>query len=208
MGQNEFLDEKIIEMMGKLENGAGDSEESYKKESQEKRSIYSGVKILGKWIYFEQFLLADGVIRIMLPKDFEPMSQEIARKKYPSEHRPEIIMTNETGTINLMFQYMEGEVTDATVQIFRNQVFGMMKRVNPGIKEQEVGTINLSGKTVAYVEFSNPVMNGKLYNLMFYLAVNGQPLMGSFNCQTKEMKYWRTVAFEMVQSIEIVGEGE
>lgn len=208
MGQNEFLDEKIIEMVGKLENGAGDSEESYKKESQEKRSIYSGVKILGKWIYFEQFLLADGVIRIMLPKDFEPMSQEIARKKYPSEHRPEIIMTNETGTINLMFQYMEGEVTDATVQIFRNQVFGMMKRVNPGIKEQEVGTINLSGKTVAYVEFSNPVMNGKLYNLMFYLAVNGQPLMGSFNCQTKEMKYWRTVAFEMVQSIEIVGEGE
>lgn len=208
MGQNEFLDEKIIEMMGKLENGAGDSKESYKKESQEKRSIYSGVKILGKWIYFEQFLLADGIIRIMLPKDFEPMSQEIARKKYPSEHRPEIIMTNETGTINLMFQYMEGEVTDATVQIFRNQVFGMMKRVNPGIKEQEVGTINLSGKTVAYVEFSNPVMNGKLYNLMFYLAVNGQPLMGSFNCQTKEMKYWRTVAFEMVQSIEIVGEGE
>lgn len=208
MGRNQFLDEKIIEMMGKLENKAGDSQESHKKESQEKRSIYSGVKILGKWIYFEQFLLADGAIRVMLPKDFEPMSQEIARKKYPSEHRPKIIMTNETGTINLMFQYMEGEVTDATVEIFRNQVFGMMKRVNPGIKEREVGIINLSGKTVAYVEFSNPVMDGKVYNLMFYLAVNGQPLMGSFNCQTKEMKYWRTVAFEMVQSIEIVGEGE
>ena len=39
---------------------------------------------------------------------------------------------------------------------------------------------------------------------MFYLAVKGQPLMGSFNCRTKEMKYWRPVAFEMIQSIETV----
>ncbi len=203
MGQNEFLDEKIIEMMQKMENDAGDSGESQKKEEEERRNIYTGVKILGKWLYFERYLLADSVSSIMLPKNFEPMSQEIARKKYPSEHRPEIIMTDETGTINLMFQYMEGEVTDTTVENFRNQVFGMMKWMNPGIKEQETGTMDVSGKTVAYVEFSNPAIGGKLYNLMFYLAVKGRPLMGSFNCQTKEMKYWRSVAFEMVQSIEI-----
>ena len=141
---------------------------------------------------------------MMLPEKFELMNEDIARRKYPSEHRPELIMTDETGTVNLMFQYMEGEVTDETVEALRNQVFGMMKRVNPGIKEQEIGTMQISGKTVPYVEFSNPVIDGKLYNLMFYLSVNGRPLMGSFNCQTKVMKYWRSVAFEMVQSIELL----
>ena len=103
-----------------------------------------------------------------------------------------------------MFQYMEGEVSDATIENFRNQIFGMMKRVNPGIKEREIGSMDVLGKKIAYVEFSNPAMDGKLYNLMFYLAVKGQPLMGSFNCRTKEMKYWRSVAFEMIQSIETV----
>lgn len=141
---------------------------------------------------------------MMLPKDFVPMSPDIARKKYPSEQRPETILTDETGTINLMFQYMEGEESNTTIESFRNRIFGMMKRVNPGIKEREMGVVDAAGEQIAYVEFSNPVMDGKLYNLMFYLAVKGRPLMGSFNCRTKEMKYWRSAAFEMMQSIEMV----
>ena len=141
---------------------------------------------------------------MMLPTNFVPMSQEIAKIKYPSEHRPETIFTDETGTINLMFQYMEGDVTDTTIETFRNQVFGLMKRVNPGIKEREIGMMDVAGKQIAYVEFSNTTMDGKLYNIMFYLAIKGQPLMGSFNCQTKEMKYWKPVAFEMIRSIEVV----
>ena len=38
----------------------------------------------------------------------------------------------------------------------------------------------------------------------FYISVNGRPLMGSFNCITKDMKYWQPVAVEMMQSIQIV----
>ena len=142
----------------------------------------------------------------MAPNNFVPMNPDEARKKYPSEHRADTILTDETGTVNLMFQYMEGEVNDASIEGFRNQIFGFMKRVNPGIKEQEIGSVEVSGKTVAYAEFSNPVIDGKLYNLMFYLSVKGQPLMGSFNCRTKEMKYWRQAAFEMMQSIELTEE--
>lgn len=203
MKQTEYFDEKIIDMMGKAEYAATNSEKT-QPEKVESRNIYTGVRIVGKWIYFERRMLLNEEISMMLPEKFELMNEDIARRKYPSEHRPELIMTDETGTVNLMFQYMEGEVTDETVEALRNQVFGMMKRVNPGIKEQEIGTMQISGKTVPYVEFSNPVIDGKLYNLMFYLSVNGRPLMGSFNCQTKVMKYWRSVAFEMVQSIELL----
>ena len=141
---------------------------------------------------------------MMLPKDFVPMPPEIARMKYPSEHRPETILTEETGSVNLMLQYMDGEVDNNTIEIFRNQVFGMMKRVNSGIKEREMGAADVAGVRIAYVEFSNNAMDGKLYNLMFYLPVKGKPLMGSFNCMTKDMKYWKTIAFEMMQSIELI----
>lgn len=214
MKQDRFFDEQIIDMINQSEQKttnsiSNQSEDTKKKEEnvqteREEQSIDTGIKILGKWIYFERRLLAKETISMMLPENFKPMSMEIARIKYPSEQRPETILTDETGTINLLFQYMEGEENNATIEKFRNQIWGMMKRVNPGIKEMEIGAVFVSGKQIAYVEFSNPTMDGKLYNLMFYLAVNGQPLMGSFNCQTKEMKYWRTVALEMMKSIEIV----
>lgn len=218
MKQEEFFDEQIIDMINQSEQKTIDSVSNHSKAPKkqeesahteaEKRSINTGIKILGKWIYFERRPLAKETITMMLPKDFVPMSPEIARMKYPSQQRPETILTDETGTVNLMFQYMEGEENDATIESFRNQIFGMMKRVNPGIKEKEIGSVDAAGKQIAYVEFSSPAIDGKLYNLMFYLAVKGQPLMGSFNCQTKEMKYWRSAAFEMMQSIETVESDE
>lgn len=214
MKQDEFFDEQIIDMINQSEQKtaasiSNQSESAEKAEENvtadpEKQSIDTGIKILGRWIYFERQPLAKETITMMLPKDFVPMSPDIARKKYPSEQRPETILTDETGTINLMFQYMEGEESNTTIESFRNRIFGMMKRVNPGIKEREMGVVDAAGEQIAYVEFSNPVMDGKLYNLMFYLAVKGRPLMGSFNCRTKEMKYWRSAAFEMMQSIEMV----
>lgn len=204
MEKEEFFDEQIIDMMNRSEQKTAKSESNQSEEVEEKNNIYTGIKILGKWIYFERRSLAKNTITMMLPKNFATLSPDIAKKKYPSEQRPENILTDETGTINLMFRYMEGEESSATIENFRNQIFGMMKRVNPGIKEQEVGAVDVSGEKIAYVEFSNPAMDGKLYNLMFYLVVKGQPLMGSFNCRSKEMKYWRKVAFEMMQSIEIV----
>lgn len=210
MKQDEFFDEQIIDMINQSEQKTTASASNQSKDTKEnapaqaeKQSINTGIRILGKWIYFERRLLAKETITMMLPKDFVPMSPEIARMKYPSEQRPETILTDETGTVNLMFQYMEGEENNATIESFRNQIFGMMKRVNPGIKEKEIGVVEAGEKQIAYVEFSSPAIDGKLYNLMFYLAVKGQPLMGSFNCQTKEMKYWRLAAFEMMQSIEM-----
>ncbi|MCM1560822.1 MAG: hypothetical protein NC123_14975 [Butyrivibrio sp.] len=200
--KDEFFDEKIIDMMNKSEEKETNSE--FNRSEEEKHSIYNGIKIYGKWIYFERCPFANDTITMMLPKNFVQMDPDMAKKKYPSEQRPETILTDETGAVNLMFQYMEGEADDATIESLSNQIFGMMKRVNPGIKERELGSVDTSGKKIAYVEFSNPVMDGKLYNLMFFLAVKGRPLMGSFNCRTKEMKYWRTVAFEMIQSIEII----
>lgn len=201
--KDEFFDEKIIDMMNGLNQEEPNLQSDQLQKVEEKHSIYDGIRILGKWVYFDRRHVAKETITMMMPKNFIQMDPDMAKLKYPSEQRPETILTDETGTINLMFQYMEGEVNDATIETFRNQIFGMMKRVNPGIKEKEIGSINISGKKIAYVEFSNPVMDGKLYNLMFYLEVRGQPLMGSFNCRTKEIKYWRPVAFEMMRSIEV-----
>lgn len=208
MKQDEYFDEQIIDMRNQSQRRMECAESGDRDVAGGERSIDTGIRILGKWICFERRFLAEDTVSMMLPTNFVPMDPEIAKRKYPSEQRPETILTDDTGTVNLLMQYMDGEESDETIERFRNQIFGMMKRVNPGIREQEIGSMDAAGKKVAYVEFSNPTLDGKLYNLMFYLTVNGRPLMGSFNCQTKEMKYWRKAAIEMVQSVEVAKEAE
>lgn len=214
MKKEEFFDEQILDMINQSEQmHTGNKDvlskvEDKKNENKktDERSIYTGVRIYGKWIYFERQFLVEDSISMMVPNNFVQMTKEAAKIKYPSEHRPETIMTDETGTVNLMFQYMEGEVDSETIETFRNQVFGLMKYANPGIKEREVGVIDIEGYRIAYVEFTNNALGGKLYNLMFYISVKGRPLMGNFNCITKDVKYWQPVAMEMMQSVRIVEE--
>ncbi len=211
MKKEEFFDEQILDMINQSEQMSVDNKDVLREENQknekkeaDERSIYTGIRMCGKWIYFERRLLAEDSISMMVPDNFVPMTKDAVKVKYPSEHRPETILTDETGTVNLLFQYMEGEVDSTTIETFRNQVFGLMKYANPGIKEREVGEIDIEGHRIAYVEFTNNALGGKLYNLMFYISVKGRPLMGSFNCITKDMKYWQPVAVEMMQSIKIV----
>lgn len=210
MNNDDFFDEKILDMMNQVEVAIQTYEEE-KKQSEKanhndskERSIYYGVKIYGKLYKFERRIFEKNDISMMVPEEFTTMSEETAKMKYPSEYRPNSILTDNTGTINILFQFMEGDVDSSTIKDFRNQVFGLMKHVNPGIKEREIGEIEINDNVIAYVEFSNNAIGGKLYNLMFYMSINGKPLMGSINCLTKDMKYWRPVAIEMMQSIELL----
>lgn len=211
MKKEEFFDEQILDMINQSEqksvnnvDASGKEDKNDENKAPKERSIYTGVRICGKWIYFERQSFAEDSISMMIPKNFVPMAKEAVKIKYPSEHRPETILTDETGTVNLMFQYMEGEVDSETIETFRNQVFGLMKYANPGIKEREVGEVDIEEHRIAYVEFTNNALGGKLYNLMFYISVKGRPLMGSFNCITKDVKYWQPVAIEMMKSIKIM----
>jgi len=59
----------------------------------------------------------------------------------------------------------------------------------------------VEGKNVAYMELVHPVLDGNLYNLMFFLELEGRILMSIFNCLKESMEEWKGPAFEMMQSI-------
>jgi len=207
MDKKDFLDEKIIEMMNEVEQPpmpvveeAGVSEEI----KPEERTIYTGIKIKGRWVYFEERLLVEDKIMMMVPEEFTEMSEEQAKIKYPSEQRPETILTDDTTAINLMFTYMDEKMDNVEAEQVRDETIGMMCRLNPGIKKQESGVEIVSEKNVAYVEFTNPVMDGKLFNILSFMELDGRTLMISWNCLTKEIKYWKKAVYEMIRSIQIL----
>jgi len=217
MGKSNFLDEKIIRMLDDTECLAAntitperDINDSGMELKVEPNTIYTGLKINREWFDFEERVLVEGKIAVMIPKVFVPMDIESARIKYPYEQRPQTILTDETDSINFMFSYETDPVQNDEVEVVRDTMMGTLRRVNPGVKPRESGVEVVSGKNVAYVEYSNPVLDGKLYNLMFFLELHGSLLIGNFNCPTKDAKYWKPVALEMIRSIRILSglEGE
>lgn len=207
MGKDGFLDEKIISLIDQVENQEATSNVSLNKKMEippDKRTIYTGIKIGGQWIEFEERKIVDNKIAMMVPKEFTEMDLEMAKIKYPMEQRPKTILTDHTGSINISFTHIDTPMTNDDTATIRDGLFSMMHRVNPGIKMQSTGQEVIDNKDVAYVEFTNPAMDGKVYNLMFFLELDGKPLMGNFNCITKSMRYWKNPYFEMMRSIKIL----
>ena len=210
MQNKEFLDEKIVEMINQSESVMIQSESEALQElvqpQEIEQSIYTGIKIQGQWIEFEERLFVDDKITMMVPLEFENMDVEEAKQKYPMEQRPETILTDSTGTINILLRYMGDPISNEDTEMIRDELLTIMCRMNPGIKTQSTDVKVVSGKNIAYVEFTNPVMDGKLYNLMYFLEVEGKTLMGSFNCSAKSAKHWKSSAYEMMQSIRLADE--
>jgi hypothetical protein len=208
MGKDGFLDEKIIEMIDQTEKSESSKTVLEKKTKDEippeERTILSGLKVSGQWIEFEERLFMEGRVRMMVPKEFTEMDPKVAKIKYPMEQRPGTILTDFTGTINILFSDMGEPVTNEDAKTIRDQMLAIMVRINPGVKPQSTGEAVIAGKNIAYVEFSNPAMDGKLYNLMFFLEVDGKAMMGSISFLTKNMKYWKQPAFEMIDRKSVV----
>ena len=206
MKKQDFLDEKIIKIIDQAETAdfATSAPSDNKASQTEAKTIYTGLKIAGQWVEFEERQFIDNMLAMMVPTEFTELDQESAKIKYPMEQRPKTILTDPSGTTNILFSHMDEPMTNEDAEFVRDRLFRIMQRVNPGIKPQLTGIEVISEKNVAYMEFSNLAIDGKVYNLMFFLELDGKTLMGSFNCLTKSIKYWKAPAYEMMRSIKIL----
>jgi hypothetical protein len=202
------LDETIIELINKVEPAEVADAAGTEKPSRKEQSIYTGIRILGNTIEFSQREFVNGLLKMTVPSDYEEMDEEDAKVKYPMEQRPDTILTDDTGAHNVLFSYMEQTVKDSEMEEVRNRMVRMIRTMNPGIIPKSEGAEALSGKNVAYVEFTSPALDVKLYNLMFFFELEGRVMMVNINLPANKERYWKKPAFEMMRSIEVAEGGK
>ena len=202
MDKMKYLDEQIINLLDRVENYASEYSDDDPQDHVTEQSFAKGFIIDRKRIEFARREVIETKLSIMLPKDFTKMSPDIAKLKYPSEHRPQVIYTNPANTVNFWVTEGEDFPAEHDIEEMRDQVFATVTRLNPAVKAQQSGSVMVSTtKKVAYIEYSNPVLDGKIFNLMFMLSLKAKLMIGCFNCLTKESKYWRKPMLEMVKSM-------
>jgi hypothetical protein len=154
-------------------------------------------------ISFDEREIIDGKLYMTIPSDFELMPLELAKFKYPNENRPDIIFTNEEGSININFALTGDDLKNEEVEDAKNYLQEVMSKMNPSSKIISNSVIEEETR-IGYFDFISPAIDGEIYNLMFLFSLDGEFVLGTFNCMDFDMAGWLEIAGQMIRSIRVI----
>ena len=208
------LDEKIIalrnEMREQMNHESALAEKASAEKGQEIQAIdlyQTFIDIEGKPIQVIDQSIMEGKITFRMPRLFSIMDIELASLKYPSERRPNIIYTDESTTINLAFNAIQYELSDEEVEDFRDDMAEVLEQAQPSAQWMEKEMTVINDRTIGFIEVITPALDGNIYNLMFFSALDGQALIGTFNCMEDDMETWRPIARSMMETLQFASGG-
>lgn len=188
----ENIDEKILDFINQAEK------------ANEPKNICEGpVKAGDRYYEFEEREFFDKKLKIYIPKDFDEMSESLRELKYPSSNRPQIIKTDETGSINITLNKIDNDLQEEWVKELTDTMKLIIKKTNPANVFFSDGVEIVDNKNIGYFEFKSSAIDGFIYNIMFFFELDGKTIMGTFCCLYKEYENWRDIAFQIIKTIRV-----
>ena len=186
-----YTDEAIIKLRAEVEQRKWESNIDLTKEQILYGEAYQFVP--------EQF--SDQCLEIMVPKSFFPMPEELAAEKYLAAQKPQVILTNWDGTIDITLNLLEGSLKAEQIPLCLQKLKDTIREVYPATLFFDEEQMETDGTTVAYMDFKSFSLGGPIYNIMFVSAIRGRPLIGTFNCSFEYWEQWRPVVFEILKTV-------
>lgn len=191
--KEEFFDEKILEYRRRAR-------------SEKYSTLETGMYINNELVQFERRSLFGDKISIMLPDSFVNLPSDLAKIKYMSEQRPQIIMTSLDTTVNVGLSFTNVIIETDQLKGLIEQSKSALKNMNPAIIFHESKVEEDIDLPLAWFEFKSYGLDKSVYNLMFIVRAYSKMLHGSFNCSYDYALEWREAARQMVYSIREVKE--
>nr|WP_207717110.1 hypothetical protein [Clostridium beijerinckii] len=189
------VDEKILDYIN----------EAQKREAK-KDICNETIKIGNRYYEFEEKDFFNEKLKMYIPKDFEDMPEAARKLKYPSENRPEIIKSNEDGSITFTLNIIDSPLDEERVGELKDGMKMIIKKTNPANVFYEDGIIEVDSKNIGFFEFKSYAIDDSLYNLMFLFEFEEKTLMGTFSCRYSDYEEWRDVAFQVLKTIKVLKE--
>ena len=191
----QYGDESFIHAMARIE-----SEEQDKTVPNDIKNGY--VVIRDENIPFSEREIIEGRLYMTIPSDFGLMPPELARVKYPSENRPDIIFSDEEGAISINFSLTGDKLQNEDIEDAKDYLQQVVLKMNPSSRILSSEIIEDETR-IGYFDFISPAIDGEIYNLMFIFSLDGQFILGTFNCMDMDKAQWLEIAVQMIHSIRI-----
>ena len=161
------------------------------------------VKIGNRYYEFEERDFFDEKLKLVLPKDFEDMPEEITDSKYSDQTKPDIIKCNENGSVYFSLKIIDKILEEEKVEALKDEMKEAIKNTNPINVFYEDGVLEVNSKNVGFLEFKSYGVEGPLCSLMFFLEFQGEILIGTFCCPYEEYGEWREIVFHVIKNIQV-----
>jgi len=158
------------------------------------------IVIRDKTINFSKREIVKDKLYMTLPSNFKIMLPRAARFKYPGKNRPHLILTDESGSINIHFTFTKDQLKDEDTELARDCIAQAITTANP---ERSIisSSVIWEETHVAYFDFICPVSNGEVYNLVFTFSLDEQLVLGNFNCLHFDKARWQDISIQMLRTI-------
>ena len=165
-------------------------------------NLKEGMYIQGVFYEFARQKLTLEDISIILPTNFSDMPLAMAKVKYPSEQRPDIIKMNVESDINFTFKLLEFPHAEQNLEQIIHYFYQVIQKTQPANVFYEKDFLPIMGKKLGWFDFKSHGIDQKLYNLMYVIPIKDKLLHGIFNCPYAKSKVWKSVALSVISSLE------
>ena len=173
-------------------------EEKKQKYYNTKTGMYAGERL----ITFKYVPLFDNKVKIMLPDDFEDMEFPIAKKKYSSEEKADIIKTNKEGTVDFTFTLLEGKYSIHELRQTTDKLKNILKGVLLSAIFGEKGAFESEIKEGCWFTFQSFSLNGAIYNFLCISTAGNISILNMFNCEFEHAGQWKPIFEKVAETID------
>ncbi len=161
-------------------------------------TLEKGIYLGGQILEFETQILMD-TFSISLPKIMGIMPIEYARIKYPSEFRPQILLTTMELDTNLGFTLFN--------EFYGSEVKTMGERIMRGISRAHPDYPVYPGKSIQegkgyFFSFRSHALDSDVYNMSLIMKLKDRLLQSSFNCIYQQHTEWRKIVLLLWETIQ------
>ena len=146
-----------------------------------------------------------GELEILVPATFTEMDDATLKTKYPNENRPTLVLTNDTGSINLAINHSNNAVAASQLKQLHQQLDISIRQAQPNASWMFSGFQHHHGREWTQLEFQSQAIDTKIHNIMIATSVGGRMLAISFNCTDEHSAEWLSVGREIVNSCLVNG---
>jgi len=141
-------------------------------------------------------------IKVLIPRDFKLMDDEMIALKYPSKKGFTFMAyTDEDATVNIAFEHTPNKAMLKDLPAIKQVLEGQFNQ--PGIDFQKSEIRKINDRDFIIIEMVTPAMDTPVYNLMFITSLEDRLLIGTFNCTVDKVQQWKSTAYQILNSVTI-----
>jgi len=147
--------------------------------------------------------ILDAKVKIVVPKELTPMSDEMFAIKYGNKKKPILILSDKDAEVNFLADLTPQPATENDLAAYRDFRIEQIKKNRSDFEIKDKGLKTVNGKKVAYFKFLSQAIDQKVFNYYFFALVDGKVLLFTFNCIEKLQKDWEAKADTMLSTLKI-----